>query len=78
MKKVLLIFLLISVVTLSFAVPAMANAVVETEQMKVIAEQEVVPFSEQTQIFYRTYNGRLQFRVWGVISARWLTPWTNV
>lgn len=78
MKKMLITFLLITVMMLSFAVPAMATKVVATEQVTATMEQEIVPFSERTRIYFRTLNGQAQFRVWSITNGIWLTPWTNL
>jgi len=84
MKKRLLTFLLAGLMLVSLTTPALA--VEETLAPMGISEQDLMqqssvemePFTEQTQIHWRTFQGQLQFRVWGVTSARWLTPWTNV
>jgi len=82
MKKALVAFLLVGVTALSFAVPAMANAVATQETVKIEASyQEIVPFFERTKIYHRwSICGclQLQFRVWGMVSGRWLTDWLYV
>ena len=80
MKKALVTFLILSVMSLSFAVPAMANTTEATQEtVKIEASyQEIVPFFEQTVIYHRWATGGLQFRVWGVHSMRWLTDWAYV
>ena len=86
MKKRLLVCVLAVVMLFSMAVPAMAAtqqavpvSIVMTNGHDLSAGYEVIsPFSEVTQIYFRTWNGVLQFRVWGVTSGQWLTPWTNV
>jgi len=80
MKKRLVAFLFISVMAMSFAVPAMANTAVVSEPVKTTAEQgiEIVPFTEMTRIYHRWATGGLQFRVWGINSMRWLTDWAYV
>ena len=86
MKKKLFVCVLAVVMLFSMAVPAMA---VPQQAMPVpiaVANGHdlsdgyavISPFSELTQIYWRTVNGQLQFRVWGITSGRWLTPWTNV
>lgn len=77
MKKTLVAFLLVGVMAMSFAVPAMAKTAVEPTSA-VEYGIEIMPFSEQTRIYHRWSGGRLQFRVWGVTSARWLTNWQYV
>lgn len=78
MKKALITFLLICVMMVSFAVPVMANTAVAEETVKEAAYQEFMPFTDMTRIYHRMSNGRLQFRVWGINSMRWLTDWTYV
>lgn len=78
MKKRFVVFLLISMIALSFTVPAIAMEVVETEPVNAVVEQEVIPRTEVTQFYWRTYNGVLQWRVWGLTSGRWLTEWTDL
>ena len=80
MKKVLVILLLISVMALSFAAPAMAKDVVEEKAVTEVAYQEIAPFTEITRIYNRWCPCcmRLQFRVWGMVSMRWLTDWDYV
>jgi len=77
-KKKLVALLLISMLTLSFAVPAMAVEAVAVEPVNSTVEyQEISPFFEQTEIFWRTYRGHLQMRVWSVTRGRWLTDWIS-
>ena len=75
MKKILFAFLLVIVMSLSFAVPAMANVAVVSESVRTAEYQGITPFTEMTRIYHRMSNGRLQFRVWGMTSGRWLTDW---
>ena len=83
MKKKLLVCVLAVVMLFSMAVPALA-ATQEAMPVTVAKGYDmsdgyavISPFSEQTRIYWRTWNGQLQFRVWGITSGRWLTPWTN-
>lgn len=32
---------------------------------------------EETKWFYRTYNGKLQKRLWSVTHEKWLTDWMD-
>lgn len=75
MKKRLIAFLLISMMALSFAVPAMAAEAVVTDQISAEAEQEIAPRTEMTRIYFRNYNGRPQARVWSITNGRWITDW---
>jgi hypothetical protein len=74
-KKRLITFLLVSIMALSFTVPIMATTNVAAETIKDATYQEIVPFTQMTRIYHRFNNGRLQFRVWGITSGRWLTDW---
>jgi len=69
MKKMLIAFVLTGIMALSFVTPVIAT----TGSMTVTAEQEIAPRIEMTRIYWRTYHGQLQFRVWGMTSGRWLT-----
>jgi len=81
MKKRLVAFFLICVMTLSFASPVVANAVVVAEPTNTVVEQEISPFDIVTRIYYRWSPcgcGGLQFRVWNITTGRWLTEWAYV
>ena len=80
MKKKIIACLFACAMALTFAMPVMATDVTVAAPVDVVTEveQEVAPFSEMTQIVFRTYGGVLQFRVWSITNGRWLTPWTNV
>jgi len=79
-KKVLVAFLLVSIMAFSFAVPVAASDVVVAEVVCVSATPEnITPFSEITRNYFRWSIcgcGGLQMRVWGITSGRWLTEWT--
>jgi len=86
MKKRLLMVLLVGLMLLSLAVPATAvdvGPVLPTvaagyyELVLPNGETETIPRSEETRIYWRTFNGVLQFRVWGITSGRWITDWIN-
>jgi len=77
MKKRVATCLITILVALSFAIPVIAIETFIAEPVNISAEQEIAPFSEITQIVFRTYQGRLQFRVWGATSGQWLTDWTD-
>jgi len=79
MKKRLLVYLFAaSVMVLSFAVPVMAAETIAAEPKYAAAEQEAAPRTEMTQIYWRNYQGVLQFRVWSITNGRWLTDWTAI
>jgi len=76
LKKRLGAFLLIGLITLSYSVTAMASeAAVIAEPINLVETQDITPLVEQTQIFWRTYNGVLQWRVWSLTWGVWLTDW---
>lgn len=85
MKKRLLVCVLMIVMLFSMAVPAMAASQQAIPTTAVTANvydlsagyAVITPFSEQTRIYWRTVNGVLQFRVWGITSGRWITDWAN-
>ena len=81
MKKRLIACIFICVIALTFTVPVLATDFAVTEPVNLVTEQgyeEITPFHEVTKIYIRTYGGVLQFRIWGVTSGRWLTPWLPV
>ena len=79
MKKRLMAFFLVVVIAMSLVVPATATEAVEVKQAYVTTEQyAVVPFTEMIQPFFRTYNGRLQVRIWSLTWGRWITDWEYV
>jgi hypothetical protein len=77
MKKRLVVFLLVCVMALSFAAPAIANAAVVSDPVNVVVGGETTTDTEITIIHHRWCGccGRLQFRVWGAVSMKWLTAW---
>jgi hypothetical protein len=62
---------------LSFAVPVMANDAIIVEPVPIYGEQTITPHTEMTRAYWRTFNGRLQFRIWSMTNGRWLTDWTD-
>jgi len=78
-KKRLLMFFIICVMSLSFAAPAMAATTFPTQTICETSGQESsTEETEMTQIYHRWYEGRLQFRVWSITYGRWLTEWTDM
>jgi len=63
--------------SLSLVVPAMAKEVDLAKHVYETTEQDVMPLTEMTEIFWRTYHGQLQFRVWSLTNGRWITDWVN-
>jgi hypothetical protein len=61
---------------MAFSLPMPAMPVV-TEQINQIEFLPVAPTTEMTRIYWRTYDGQLQFRVWSITNGRWITDWTN-
>jgi len=74
-KRKLITFLLVAVMALSFAVPARASEATMFEPTPIVTEQEVTPFTEMTQIYWRYTQGQLYMRVWSITNGRWLTYW---
>ena len=61
----------------SFTAPAMATAYVEP--ISEASGQEISTIdTEMTQFYWRTYNGKLQYRVWSITYGRWITDWTDL
>ena len=78
MKKRFLVCLLACVMTLSFAFPVVAAAATILQPASTVAEHEITPFNDRTQIFFRTYRGVLQMRVWNLTRGIWITDWMDV
>ena len=74
-KKRLAVFLFISLMAFSFAIPAMATEATVPQQVSEVEAQEIVPLTEMTRLYWRTYHGVLQMRVWSITNGRWLTDW---
>ena len=79
MKRKLVVFLLTCIMVFSLVVPAMAAEAVKVEPVySAVEQQDIAPRTEMTRIYWRTYHGVLQFRVWSITNGRWITDWTNV
>ena len=86
MRKKVLTLLLVAMMALPlFALPIAAATTAEVSVVSIqpeavdTADTLIAPFgTEYTQIYWRTYRGVLQFRVWGLTSGRWLTDWLPV
>jgi hypothetical protein len=84
-KKKLVAFLLISIMTLSIAISVSANEAVVADAMNATTEsfntavgQEIVPFTEMTRMYWRNHYGVLQWRLWSMTNGRWLSEWTTL
>jgi len=89
-KKGLMAFLLVCVMTLSFAVSVAASEVFESEPTNAVAVvvveptneaaeyEEIMPMFEFTRTYWRNYGGQLQWRIWSITNGRWLTEWADV
>jgi len=78
MKRSLVAFLLTSMMMLSLAVPVFAADAVVAEPTNAVLEQEVSPRHEFTRLYFRTYGGVLQMRVWSITNGRWITDWIDI
>jgi len=79
MKKKLIVCLIVSVIALLSAFPVMAADVTVSEPVNIVVEYaEITPFNDLTRIYFRTYGGELQFRVWSITRGRWITEWTPI
>jgi len=77
-KKRIVVFLLIGLMALSFNIPVLANEVYVTQYMSEAETQEITPFTEMTRSYWRNYGGQIQFRIWSITNARWLTDWIPI
>ena len=78
MKKKLLALMIVSIMSLPLTATAMATEAVAEEPNCVTAEQEILPHSEILDVWFRNYNGRLQYRIWSVTFGVWRTEWRDV
>ena len=79
MKKRLITFLIMSVMAMSFVAPTVAIGAVVNDPVNVEVGGETTTDTEITVIYHRWCDcGRLQFRVWGMVSGKWLTDWQYV
>lgn len=42
------------------------------------SEESITPRTEETAWYYRTYNGKIQMRLWSYTEGKWLTDWIDV
>jgi len=75
-KKRLLALLLTFVVILSSVAPVMAVQSITVEPVSAV-EYEISPHTEMARVYWRTYHGNLQWRLWSITNARWMNDWTD-
>ena len=74
-KSLLICFLLmLTAFSSALAVPAFAESAVS---QAAAPATEISPRADETKTYYRTYNGRRQYRIWSVTRACWLTDWID-
>lgn len=74
-KSLLICFLLmLTAFSSALAVPAFAEPAVS---QAAASASEISPCAEQTKTYYRTYNGRRQYRIWSITYQYWLTDWID-
>lgn len=74
-KSLLICFLLmLTAFSSALAVPAFAESAVS---QAAASASEISPLAEQTKTYYRTYNGRRQYRIWSITYQYWLTDWID-
>lgn len=71
MKKLLVLLSLLCVIMVEMPVYAMPNGTV-TETATVQEKR-----SEEVEWVYRTYQGKLQKRLWSITEGVWLTDWID-
>lgn len=74
MKKFVLWFVTLSLVFSICCVPTFAAVAVPT----VDSQATVEPRTEEIVWYTRTYNGKLQKRLWSITYGIWLTDWIDV
>ena len=74
MKKIILWFVTLSLVFSICCMPAFAAAPEPAED----SQSTVEPRATETTWITRTYNGKLQKRLWSITYQVWLTDWIDV
>ena len=41
-------------------------------------EDSIVPYIDETTLYFRTYNGQKQMRLWSNNEGKWLTDWITI
>ena len=77
MKKRLLSCMLAFLVAFLVTMPVLAVDPPATELAQAIAGEVHIAGGEQTQIYFRTVDGVLQFRVWSITYGYWKTDWMD-
>lgn len=80
MKKIksLLVCLSLMLVVFSSALAVPACAETAVSFVAAASTTEISPRAERTEIHYRTYEGRRQYRIWSLTRNCWLTDWTDL
>ena len=74
MKKVMLWLVTLSLIFSICCMPAFAAAPEVAEE----SQSTVEPRNNETVWYTRTYNGKLQKRLWSITYGVWLTDWIDV
>lgn len=80
MKKNMSALLLTGFILLSLTVPAAAVSatIFEAVPRSAQAVTKAAPRAEETQWYYRVFNGKKQMRLWSITEGKWLTEWIDV
>lgn len=54
------------------------NAIIQLDTRTEDQRTEAEPRVEQTVWYQRTYNGKIQKRLWSITNGCWLTDWIDV
>lgn len=71
LKKALICVLIVASLTMSAA----AIEIPVLESVPQPTTETITPRADETEWFFREYNGRYQRRLWSYTYARWLTDW---
>lgn len=70
--------LIVMVLLFSVALPAFAYAgYMPSSGEEKFSVTEISPRGEETVIYNRIFEGRLQYRIWSVTQQKWLTDWID-
>ncbi len=74
MKKIILWFVTLSLIFSICCMPAFAADAEPVEE----PQSTIEPRAEENVWYTRTYNGKLQKRLWSITYGVWLTDWIDV
>lgn len=79
MKRVALLCMIFTICfTTLFSSVAFADNTKVEYPFSIATGAEAQPLTEQTEWYYRIYNGNIEKRLWSITYGKWLTDWIYV